>query len=160
MGSGGAGKTVLAHQLGARLGLPVVHLDPLLYDAAWRPTRPAEFRARQTAVVAGAGWIIDGTYRGTLPMRLAAADTVILLDLPTVVCAWGVLKRRLRYGPGQHPDGVFGTASLGFLHHVLRFRRRHRAAVLADIATHGRHVTLVRLTSRAAVRAYVDGLRV
>ncbi len=159
IGSGGAGKTVLANELGALLGLPVIHLDPLLYDEHWALTPPADFRARQLTVIGGDSWIIDGTYRGTLAMRLAAADTVILLDLPTRVCAWGVLRRRVRYGAGQHPDGVFATASPTFLRHVLTFRRRHRRAVLDAVATHGARAAFVHLTSRDEVRAYVAGLR-
>ena len=80
IGSGGAGKTVLANELGALLGLPVIHLDPLLYDEHWALTPPADFRARQRTVIGGDSWIIDGTYRGTLAMRLTAADTVIHFD--------------------------------------------------------------------------------
>jgi adenylate kinase family enzyme len=159
IGSGGAGKTVLSNELGALLGLPVTHLDPLLYDEHWVLTPPADFRARQHTVIGGDRWIIDGTYRGTLAMRLAAADTVILLDLPTRVCAWRVVRRRMRYGAGQHPDGVFATASWTFLRHVLTFRRRHRRAVLDAVAAHGARAALVHLTSRDEVRAYVAELR-
>ena len=35
IGSGGAGKSTLARALGAKTGLPVVHLDRLYWQAGW-----------------------------------------------------------------------------------------------------------------------------
>ena len=38
IGSGGAGKSTLAQQLGARLDLPVIHLDALYWQPGWVET--------------------------------------------------------------------------------------------------------------------------
>ena len=42
IGCGGSGKTTLATQLGAALGLPVHHLDRLFWRAGWQETPKEE----------------------------------------------------------------------------------------------------------------------
>ena len=39
-------------------------------------------------------WIIDGNYTSTMELRIAACDTVILLDYPTDLCLAGIRERR------------------------------------------------------------------
>lgn len=82
IGSGGAGKTTLARMLGAKTGIPVVHLDRLYWNAGWVPAPHEMWLERQREVLEGECWIIDGNYGSTLDLRLAAADTVIFLDTP------------------------------------------------------------------------------
>jgi adenylate kinase family enzyme len=57
LGAGGAGKTVLARQLGQLLGLPVTHLDQLRYRPDWTTVPEQDFVAGQRALVAGDQWI-------------------------------------------------------------------------------------------------------
>lgn len=93
IGCGGAGKSALARALGDRLGLEVVHLDRLYWRPGWVPTPSAEWRAMVAAVARRERWIADGHYGGTLDLRLAAADTVLFLDLPRRTTVAGVLGR-------------------------------------------------------------------
>src|SRR5690242_14949354 len=105
IGAGGAGKTVLANRLGALLGLPVTHLDDLRYDEHWAAVPEDAFVAAQRAVVAADRWIIDGNSKASMPVRFAAADTIIFLNLPPWTCLWGIARRRWRYHGGRHADG-------------------------------------------------------
>ena len=102
VGCGGSGKSRLARVLGTRLGITPVHLDVLYYDKDWQPLDQETFASLQRELVAAPRWIIDGNYASTLPIRMAAADTVIFLDLPGWACLWGIAARRLRHGGGQH----------------------------------------------------------
>ena len=130
LGSGGAGKTVLARQLSDVLGIPVVHLDELYYDPDWQVRPAEEFVAAQRHALTAEKVILDGNYAATLPVRLAVADTVVLLDRVTV----------------------------GFVRYVIDYRRRMLPRVLAMLAEHP-DLSVVRLTSRRQARRFLRSLR-
>jgi adenylate kinase family enzyme len=159
LGAGGAGKTVLARQLGDLLALPVTHLDQLRYRPDWTVVPDETFVAAQHELVAGTRWVIDGNSLASLPIRAAAADTIIVLDPHPVVCLLGILTRRWRYRGGQHADGVFDRITLEFLGYVWFYRARHLPRVLACVAEHGRHTTLRHLTSRRATHRFLAEIR-
>ena len=102
-GPAGSGKTTLARDLGAALGLPVVELDAIFHArAGWVDLSTAEFRARVSAVLAehADGWVIEGNYGMVRDLILSRADTVVWLRLPfrTVYrrLAWRTLTRSMR----------------------------------------------------------------
>jgi adenylate kinase family enzyme len=153
LGCGGSGKTYLARQLAQVLDLPLTHLDAVYYGADWRPVPPEDFARTQHDLVQQPGWVIEGNYASTLPVRLAAADTVIFLDLPAVTCLTGILQRRWRYRGGQHArEGVYDRITWEFVRYVLGYRRTMRPRVRALIAEHGHQAQLITLTSRRQAR--------
>jgi adenylate kinase family enzyme len=160
IGCGGSGKSHLARQLGQLLDLPVTHLDAVYYDAEWNPLPQEEFAAIQRDLVANAHWVIEGNYASTLPVRLAAADTVIFLDLLAVTCLWGILQRRWRYRGGQHQDvGVYDRITWSFVRYILGYRRNMRPRVRTLLAEHGPEVRLISLTSRRAANTLLARVR-
>ncbi len=137
LGNSGSGKSTLARQVGAGLGLPVVHLDALYWQAGWvEPTR-GEWAETVAAAVADDAWVMDGDYGGTAEARLARADAVVLLDLPRPLCLWRVLVRRVRHHGRTRPDMADGCPeriNWGFLVWIWRYPRRSRAAMLDRLA--------------------------
>src|SRR5579875_3123502 len=138
IGCGGSGKTTLANELGRRLGLPVVHID----SHYWRTvggerveSTPDQWKACHQRLIQQDAWIMDGMKLGVLGERLARADTVVFLDLPTRQCLSGILRRRLRYRGRLRPDlGVYDRIEWGFLRWVWLFRRHQRAKLLEMLA--------------------------
>ena len=93
IGCPGAGKSTFARSLRDRTGLPLVYLDCLWH----RPdgshvTREAFDQALQEQL-ARPEWIIDGNYLRTMEPRMAACDTIFLLDYPLDVCLAGAQSR-------------------------------------------------------------------
>jgi adenylate kinase family enzyme len=147
IGSPGSGKSTLARALAAQTGLPLFHLDRLYWRPGWvQPGKP-EWRERMAALVAEPRWIIDGNYTGTIDLRLAAADTVVLLDLPPLLCGWRIL-RRVNGGLGRvradMAPGCPERLDFGFLRYVLSFRRRVLPRIEAGLAGFGGEVVRLR----------------
>ena len=157
IGSPGAGKSTLSHQLAKRASLPLFHLDKLHWLPGWIERDRDEARAELCDVLALDRWIIDGNYGSILPMRLARADSVIWLDYPTRICFGRVLKRWWQYRGKARPDMTEGCPErldLEFLLYVLMFRRtwQHRNAAAMSQFT-GK---VIRLASSAETSAWLD----
>jgi hypothetical protein len=95
LGRGGAGKSTLARRLGGITGLPVVELDKHFWPADLTPLTHEQWAARQRELVARPEWIMDGDLGpyDVLDVRLATADTVLLLDFSLWRCAWRAVRR-------------------------------------------------------------------
>jgi len=161
IGSGGAGKSTFARRLGARLGLPVEHLDASYWKPGWVETPKEEWRRRVEQLVEGDSWVIDGNYSGTLEVRLAACDTVVFLDLPRRVCIWRVLKRVLTYRDGSRPDMAEGCREkfdFEFLLWIWNYPKRTRPKVVELIEKHSHGKKIIRLRSDAGVESFFEGI--
>ena len=101
LGRGGAGKSVLARQLSELTGLPAIELDSLFWQPGPSPTPAEVWVARHHELIAGERWIIEGDLGpddAGLASRLAAADTIIVLDFGLLRCAWQSLRRGREQG--------------------------------------------------------------
>ena len=158
IGSGGAGKSVLARELARRTGLPVIHLDREYWRPGWEPTPEPEWAARVAEIVKGEHWIIDGNFGGTMHLRFAAADTIVFLDIPRLVCAWAVFTRWLRYRQQSRPDmtpGLNDKLDLEFVRWIWGYPNTRRPGILRQLAELPPSTRIVRLTSRRAIREWL-----
>ena len=174
IGSSGAGKTTLAAELAARLGVPHVELDSIFWGPNWTalggsPEGDAKFRARIVEATAGDAWVVDGNYSSVAPGVLwPRTDTIVWLDYPLPLVFLRVLRRSLRraitrellWGTNRESlrEHLFSKDSL--LLYLLRThhaRQRRFAERLArpELA----HATIVRLRSPAETDAWHGSLQ-
>jgi adenylate kinase family enzyme len=148
IGSPGSGKSALAQRIGAATGLPVVHLDSHYWGAGWTEPSREEWRTRLTELMAGPRWILDGNYTGTLPLRLARADTAILLECPRWLCLARVLRRALlSHGRRRGADMAAGCPERfdwAFVVYVWRFGSDNLARVRAALQEFSGRVVILR----------------
>ncbi|RCW39737.1 adenylate kinase family enzyme [Paenibacillus prosopidis] len=127
IGSGGSGKSTLARQLGEKLKIKVYHLDALFWKPNWTGVPKDEQRKVQNDLVKEDEWIIDGNYGGTMDIRLNAADTIIFLDFPRIICVFRAFKRMVQYRNKIRPDmgeGCEERFPLSFLNGYGNIQRR------------------------------------
>ena len=141
LGRGGAGKSVLARELGRLVNLPVVELDREFWGANLEPMPLDVWRKRQQTMAEEPRWIMDddlGPYDDPAP-RLRRADTVVVLAMPFWLCTWRAVRR--------------GHEQRDFWRWALRWRRQSRPRLMAAIATHAPAADVVVFRgSRAAHR--------
>ena len=148
VGPGGSGKTLLAEALSQRLSVPCYAMD----DMIWNPgapgaKRPAqERRALLEAVISEKDWILEGMYLEEAEPAFAAADEILVLDLPPVLCAFRVLKRSLAGPDRAHPKMVRAMVKRS-----LRYRTQELPRLEKLLSTYGKKVNYIR--SREALQA-------
>lgn len=100
----GNGKTTVGKQLASRLGVPFVELDALVHGPGWVEISDQDLRAALAPILAGDGWVIDGSYTRKLgSLVIDAADTVVWLDLPLRVWLPRLVRRSYRRMRGREP---------------------------------------------------------
>jgi adenylate kinase family enzyme len=158
IGCGGSGKSTLAVRLGEALSLPVHHLDSRFWQPGWYGMPKDAWRALQTELCAQPNWIMDGNYSSTMDVRFARADTVIFLDLPTVTCLLGAIRRYVQFHGRSRPDMAVGCPERldwTFLTWILAYRRSRRPGVVTRLKELETSKRIVILPSRRAVRQYL-----
>lgn len=143
LGRGGAGKSTLAARLGATLALPVIELDKHFWAPDLTPTPQDQWAEIQRRLASGQRWVIDGDLGpyDVLPVRLQAADTVIVLDFPLWRCAWRALRR--------------SRENLAFWRWLFHYRRRSLPLIMSAIADHAGHAELHLLRNPHAIDQFL-----
>lgn len=126
IGSCGAGKSTLARQMHEILQLPVIHLDQHYWRSGWIESEKEDWVKRVQELVTTEEWIMDGNYSGTLAQRIPFADTIILLNYPTYLCLFRILRRYFQYWGKVRPElpaGCPEKLDWDFFMYVKNFRR-------------------------------------
>lgn len=147
IGPCGSGKSTLARELAPRMGLPLIHMDQLGWQAGWVETEKAELRARLAEAVAGERWLIEGNYGSVLPPRLERADTVIYLDFPIRLCLKRLIKRIVTLRGQSRPDMPEGCPErfdLAFFWYVMNWNTGPRVRTEAHIEPYADKVIRLR----------------
>lgn len=128
IGCPGSGKSTLARALHEKTGIPLYYLDRMFWNADKTTVEKTVFLARLSEVLEKDEWIIDGNYSSTMPLRMAACDTVIFLDYPPEICLEGI---RVRRGKAREDMPWIETdEDAEFMDFVKSFREKSRPAIL------------------------------
>jgi adenylate kinase family enzyme len=139
LGSGGSGKTTFSRKLADKTHLPLYHLDALYWKPNWTPTETSEWREFVRSLADREYWIIDGSYMGTVHLRIPRADLIIYLNISPYRCLLNIFKRRLMYArftgltrPGMAPECP-ETIWFSFLKWVWRYPKADKLKVFEAI---------------------------
>lgn len=103
VGTSATGKSTFSRALAAKLGLHYIELDSLFWLDDWQECPDEIFFAKIESEVQKAqqGYVIDGNYTRTIPVKWAEIDTVIWLDLPFPVNLYRSVKRAVQRALAQ-----------------------------------------------------------
>jgi adenylate kinase family enzyme len=93
LGRTGSGKTTLARELAAEIGVPHVELDALYFGPDFSTVPLSVLRERTSTAIAADRWVTDGNKSAVRDLVWPRADTVIWLDYPVAVSLWRLGKR-------------------------------------------------------------------
>lgn len=162
IGCGGAGKSTLSRKLSEILNIPVYHLDKLNWKPGWIPTSKDEWNYLMKSLVSEEEWIIDGNYGSTLDIRLNDSDTIIFLNMPTYLCIYRVIKRKLMYHGRSRPDMTEGCPEkldFNFLKWILGYNKNKKPGILERLNKLSHEKNVIVLNSPKEVDKFIYDLR-
>jgi adenylate kinase family enzyme len=160
-GNAGGGKSRLARRLAELTGLPLHVVDMMQFRAGGASVPHDDFLRAHADLLRRDAWIIDGFgTEATVFERIAAADTLIHVDLPLELHVWWVTKRLFKGLFADPPGWPLGSplwrSSLESYRvlwpchrHLTPRYRRHLIEAAATKAVH-------RLRSPAEIRAFLE----
>ena len=155
IGCPGSGKSTFSRALHKKTGIPLYHLDQMYWNADRTTVEKGVFLERLAAVLRQDAWIIDGNYASTMEQRMAACDTVILLDYPLATCLEGIRERQGK--PRLDMPWVEQGEDAEFISFVKSFEGAQRPRVLELLEKHSNKHRIV-FTSRGQADAFLRDL--
>ena len=163
IGGNGSGKSTMSCELSRLTGLPLTHLDKLYWRGNWEALSHEEFDALLIKELEKESWILDGTMRRTLPLRLEYCDTVIYLDFSGIRCFFGTLTRviknrgKVRADMGGECRERFDRRSWSFIFSTLSFNKKNRKYIYSHLAEH-KNVNVVVLKNRRQIKKFLSSI--
>lgn len=126
IGVPGSGKSTFANKLGNKLNREVTHLDKIYYVSGWKHNMTKdEWKKLVQNLISKEKWIMDGNYRGTLPIRLSAADTIIIFNFNKFVCLYrACMRARNKTQPFDKAEGNFNKLSWDLVKKIIFFPKK------------------------------------
>ncbi|MBZ5686404.1 MAG: hypothetical protein LAP86_15345 [Acidobacteriia bacterium] len=161
IGSSGAGKSMLAKELGSILKIKVFHMDRFCWLRGWKGKTEDTRIDILHKLVRDKQWIIEGTYLNSSTPRLEAADTIIFLDTPLPLCLWRIIKRHCKCSePSRRdiPEGCTDKLTLSRMLKVLAFPFQDRKVLMRQLRDY-ESKRIIWLRSGKEVKGFLAQLR-
>ncbi|HHG8771492.1 TPA: AAA family ATPase [Raoultella planticola] len=156
VGTSGVGKSTLARRLAQTLSVPCIEMDRLYWLAQWQGTPDDEFFAKIAAATDAPGWVLDGNYNRSRPVKWREVDLVVWLDygfcrtLRQAVCrAASRASRRQELWPGTGNRESFRRSFFSresIIWWTIKTWKQNRQRYQSDMADPAyRHIRFIRL---------------
>lgn len=99
-GNAGAGKSSLGRRIAKKYQLPLYGLDKIVWKEGWVKTPKEERDILVREILSKEKWVLEGITRD----GLLEADVVYFLDIHPLRCAFNVITRFIKNGPGSRPE--------------------------------------------------------
>lgn len=171
IGTSGSGKSTLARRIATELSLPYIEMDRLYWRPDWQGT-PDEVLLKTLAetLAATSGWVLDGNYNRTRPVKWREVDLVVWVDCGFARTLWQAVTRAFRRawlqqelwpGTGNRESfrrSFFSRESI--IIWTLKTWSSNRERYEADMQNpQYAHIRFVRITRRQQAEALISSLK-
>jgi hypothetical protein len=167
IGRTGSGKTTLARDIAAALGLPHVELDSLYFGPDFSTVPEPVLRERVASAIEADRWVTDGNKRAVRDLVWPRADTIVWLDYPVAVSLWRLGRRATRRtatlrtqaaeaGTTKDLPKQMMAAAKGVLTALRSHTGQRKEFPRLFAAPENQHLAVVRLRSPRATRSWFD----
>ena len=168
MGTSGSGKTSVARRIAKKLNIPYVELDELFWKPNWTESTDEELFPKLEEALSVDGWVLDGNYTRTIPIKWKRCRMVVYLDLPFHIVLYRIIKRSLIRG-FKNEELWAGNKETVLKHLFTRdsmilwtmktfFTNRKRFAINSKNPEYS-HIKFVRLRSKKEIGNFVTQLK-
>jgi len=162
IGNAGGGKSTLARRLAAEMDLPLLSVDQIMWAPGWQRVPEDQYQKCHAEWLRQERWLIDGVGSWpTIKARLAAADTIIFVDLPFVQHLFWASKRQIASLIWGRQDGPKNSPMwrvtlplfrmMFWLHHHLR------PDLIASIQAESTRARVIVIRSKSQLRSLSAG---
>ncbi|MCU5772891.1 AAA family ATPase [Erwiniaceae bacterium BAC15a-03b] len=170
IGTSGSGKSTLARAIARQLELPCIEMDALFWQRDWGESSDEQLFARLEQALQQPGWVLDGNYKRSQPIKWREVDTIIWVDYGFLRTLYQAVRRAVSRAWRQQeiwPDtncretfrkSFFSRDSI-ILWTIKTWRsnRQRYEAMLND--RRYQHLHFVRLTSPQMSREFIAALK-
>ncbi|MCM7588110.1 adenylate kinase [Enterobacter chuandaensis] len=171
IGTSGSGKSTLAQRIAAELALPYIEMDRLYWRPDWQGTPDEELLdTLANTLDATPGWVLDGNYNRTRPVKWRDVDMVVWVDCgftrtlrQAVTRAFKRAWHRQELWPGTGNRESFRRSFFSresIIIWTIKTWRSNRKRYEADMQNpQYSHIQFVRITSRPQADALISSLK-
>lgn len=105
VGVSASGKSTFARKLEEKVGIPVTHIDALMWQPGWQYIGDEQTEAIIRDMLTKEHWIFEGYIVKSVREELFnEADVILYLDYPGWVSAWRYIKRWIKHRKNPRPE--------------------------------------------------------
>ncbi|MEJ0053890.1 MAG: hypothetical protein WDN10_04175 [bacterium] len=105
VGVSASGKSTFARRLATKTGLPLTHIDAVMWKPGWDYIGDEETVRQLKEISKQDEWIIEGFIdKNALEAVLTRAESIIYLDYPRYIPAWRYIKRWFKHRKNPRPE--------------------------------------------------------
>ena len=93
LGTAGSGKSTFSKLIAEKLNVSYVQMDELFWKPDWTESSDEELFPKLEQTVSFDGWVLDGNYTRTIPIKWKRVQLVVYLDLPLHIVLYRLIKR-------------------------------------------------------------------